>query len=81
MSKQKTLSIEKQEVALCRNIWQNSSQNDCIAITDDAGEVIEVVTTPRVNPGMFRRRVRDYRGKRLKNTWLRHRRNWSFSMT
>ena len=58
MSKQKTLSIEKQEVALCRNIWQNSSQNDCIAITDDAGEVIEVVTTPRVNPGMFRRRVR-----------------------
>ena len=46
MSKQKTLSIEKQEVALCRNIWQNSSQNDCIAITDDAGEVIEVVTTP-----------------------------------
>lgn len=39
MSKQKTLSIEKQEVALCRNIWQNSSQNDCIAITDDAGEV------------------------------------------
>ena len=48
MSKQKTLSIEKQEVALCRNIWQNSS----------AGEVIEVVTTPRVNPGMFRRRVR-----------------------
>ena len=58
MSKQKTLSIEKQEVALCRNIWQNSSQNDCIAITDDAGEVIEVVTTSRVNPGMFRRRVR-----------------------
>ena len=58
MSKQKTLSIEKQEVALCRNIWQNSSQNDCIAITDDAGEVIEVVTTPRVNPGMFRHRVR-----------------------
>ena len=52
MSKQKTLSIEKQEVALCRNIWQNSSQNDCIAITDDAGEVIEVVTTPRVNPGI-----------------------------
>ena len=50
MSKQKTLSIEKQEVALCRNIWQNSSQNDCIAITDDAGEVIEVVTTPRDVP-------------------------------
>lgn len=31
---------------------------DRVAITDDAGEVIEVVTTPRVNPGMFRHRVR-----------------------
>lgn len=58
MSKQETLSIEKQEVALCRNIRQDSSQDDCIAITDDVTEVIEVITTPTLNPEMFRRRVR-----------------------
>ena len=58
MSKQETLSIEKQEVALCRNIRQDSSQDDCIAITDDVTEVIEVLTTPTLNPEIFRRRVR-----------------------
>lgn len=31
---------------------------DRVAITDDACEVIEVFTTPTVNPGIFRRRVR-----------------------
>lgn len=31
---------------------------DRVVIRDDAGEVIEVVTTPTINPEMFRRRVR-----------------------
>ena len=31
---------------------------DRVAITDDACEVIEVITTPTINPNMFRRRVR-----------------------
>ena len=31
---------------------------DRVAITDDACEVIEVITTPTVNPDMFRRCVR-----------------------
>lgn len=39
------------------NYWEEPD-SDRVAITDDAAEVIEVVTTPTVNPEMFRRRVR-----------------------
>lgn len=46
-------------------IWHNVPDNcreepdsDRLAITDDVIEVVEVATTPTVNPEMFRRRVR-----------------------
>lgn len=38
--------------------YREEPDSDRVAITDDAAEVIEVVTTPTVNPEMFRRRVR-----------------------
>lgn len=38
--------------------YREEPDPDCVAITDDAGEVIEVVTHPTLNPEMFRRRVR-----------------------
>lgn len=36
----------------------NSDNSDRVVITDDVGEVFEVITTPTVNPEMFRRRVK-----------------------
>ena len=38
--------------------YREEPDPDRVVITDDAGEVIEVVTTPTLNPEMFRRRVR-----------------------
>lgn len=38
--------------------YREEPDSNRVAITDDAAEVIEVVTTPTVNPEMFRRRVR-----------------------
>lgn len=38
--------------------YREEPDSDRVVITDDAGEVIEVVTTPTLNPEMFRRRVR-----------------------
>lgn len=40
------------------NNYREEPDSDRVVITDDAGEVIEVVTTPTINPEMFRRRVR-----------------------
>lgn len=39
--------------------YREEPDPDCVAITDDAGEVIEVVTTPTLNPEMFCCRVRN----------------------
>lgn len=66
--------------------YREEPDPDRVVITDDAGEVIEVVTTPTLNPEMFRRRVRGLMLSGLspqeaKRSWLRHRRSWSFSMT
>lgn len=36
----------------------DTNDPDRVVITDDITEVIEVVTTPQINPEMFRRRVR-----------------------
>lgn len=38
--------------------YREESDSDRLAITDDVIEVIEVTTTPTINPEMFRRRVR-----------------------
>lgn len=38
--------------------YREEPDSDRVVIRDDAGEVIEVVTTPTLNPEMFRRRVR-----------------------
>lgn len=38
--------------------YREEPDPDRVVITDDAGEVIEVVTTPTLNLEMFRRRVR-----------------------
>lgn len=38
--------------------YREEPDSDLVVITDDAGEVIEVVTTLTLNPEMFRRRVR-----------------------
>lgn len=38
--------------------YREEPDSDRVVITDDAGEVIEVVTTPTLNPEIFRRRVR-----------------------
>lgn len=37
----------------------DANDPDSVVITDDITEVIEVVTTPQINPEMFRRRVKD----------------------
>lgn len=37
----------------------DTNDPDRVVITDDITEVIEVVTTPQINPEMFRRRVKD----------------------
>lgn len=45
------------------SIQEYMAERDCdnsdrLVITDDEGEVFEVITTPTVNPKMFRRRVK-----------------------
>lgn len=51
-----------EDSALYRFCMQYLSQNtavpDRVAITDDVDEVVEVITTPTINPEMFRRRVK-----------------------
>ena len=37
---------------------RRTGDSDRIVITDDVNEVVEVITTPTVNPEMFRRRVK-----------------------
>lgn len=37
---------------------ENCDNSDRLVISDDVGEVFEVITTPTVNPEMFRRRVK-----------------------